>query len=110
MQKNDNIVRYSAAELAAMRGESQTGWNRIEVMTEEEITAAIASDPDSAIPPEDWEDTIMGILDTVEPKKHVNFRLDMDAGRWFKAQGRGYQTKMNAVLRAYILAQWKKQQ
>lgn len=35
------------------------------------------------------------------PKKQITVRLDADMVEWFKKQGRGYQTRMNAVLRSY---------
>ena len=35
-------------------------------------------------------------------KTHVSIRLDDDIISWFKHFGRGYQTKINAVLRSYI--------
>jgi uncharacterized protein (DUF4415 family) len=34
-------------------------------------------------------------------KALVSLRLDQDVLEWFKAQGAGYQTRMNAVLRAF---------
>lgn len=34
-------------------------------------------------------------------KKSITARFDADMVQWFKAQGKGYQTKMNAVLRAF---------
>lgn len=51
--KKENIVRYTAEELAEMRarGESRTDWAKVDAMTEEELEAAIASDPDSSILP-----------------------------------------------------------
>ncbi len=30
-------------------------------------------------------------------------RVDQDVLEWFRAEGRGYQTRMNAVLRAYMV-------
>jgi uncharacterized protein (DUF4415 family) len=36
---------------------------------------------------------------------HTGIRIDTDVLNWFKAQGRGWQTRMNAVLRAYVKAQ-----
>ena len=39
-----------------------------------------------------------------EPKRQLTLRLDADMVEWFKAQGRGYQTRMNAVLRSYYEA------
>jgi uncharacterized protein (DUF4415 family) len=38
------------------------------------------------------------------PKKQLTVRLDADVVAWFKSQGRGYQTRMNAVLRSYYEA------
>ena len=37
------------------------------------------------------------------PKATVTIRLDRDVLDWFKKQGRGYQTRMNTILRAYML-------
>ena len=35
-------------------------------------------------------------------KHQLTLRLDSDVIEWFKGQGNGYQTKMNALLRAYM--------
>lgn len=40
-------------------------------------------------------------LKPAPPKASVSLRVDADVLAWFKAQGRGYQTRMNAVLRAF---------
>ncbi len=37
-------------------------------------------------------------------KTAVSIRVDTDVLDWFKAQGAGHLTRMNAVLRAYMLA------
>ena len=34
-------------------------------------------------------------------KTEIHIRVDTDVLEWYKSQGKGYQTKMNAVLRAY---------
>lgn len=39
-----------------------------------------------------------------EPKKQLTVRFDNDVVEFFKQGGRGYQTRMNAVLRAYMNA------
>jgi uncharacterized protein (DUF4415 family) len=36
------------------------------------------------------------------PKRQLTLRLDSDVIEWFKKQGGGYQTRMNALLRAYM--------
>lgn len=42
-------------------------------------------------------------LDVIKPqtKKRLHARIDSDVLEWFKQQGKGYQTHINAVLRAY---------
>ena len=35
------------------------------------------------------------------PKKQLTIRLDEDVLEWLKGQGRGYHTRINAILRAY---------
>ena len=37
-------------------------------------------------------------------KKQLTLRLDADALAWMKAQGKGYQSRINAILRAYYEA------
>jgi len=37
-------------------------------------------------------------------KQPVSLRLDRDVLAWFKSQGKGYQTRINAVLRMYMEA------
>ena len=39
-----------------------------------------------------------------EPKAAVTIRLDRQALNWFKIKGPGYQTRINALLRAYMEA------
>lgn len=41
-------------------------------------------------------------------KTSVHLRVDTDVLAWFKAQGRGHLTRMNAVLRAYMEAHTRK--
>lgn len=44
-------------------------------------------------------------LAPVKPRKtKLNLALDADMVAWFRALGRGYQPRMNAVLRAYMHA------
>ena len=35
-------------------------------------------------------------------KQLLSLRVDSDVVEWFRAQGRGYQSRMNALLRAYM--------
>lgn len=38
-------------------------------------------------------------------KKQLTVRFDEDVVEWFKSRGKGYQSRMNAVLRSYMEAQ-----
>jgi uncharacterized protein (DUF4415 family) len=103
MANEPKIKRYTAAEIQAMRdhGEDRTDWHRLDTMTEAELEAAIASDPDWKDIPEDWYKEAVLVT---PPKQLLSLRLDADIVAWFRAQGPGYQTRMNAVRRAYMAA------
>jgi uncharacterized protein (DUF4415 family) len=72
-------------------------------LTPDEMRALPDSDIDfSDIPEADaafWKSAQVRLPDT--PKTHTNLRLDSDMLEWFRAQGRGYQTRINAVLRSF---------
>jgi len=40
-----------------------------------------------------------------QPKQAISLRIDQDILDWFRHGGPGYQTRMNAVLRAFVDAQ-----
>ena len=83
----------------------QTDWDRVRAMTDEEIEAAAASDPGA--PPLDeafWQEARVVVPCPVR-KRHTGLRIDEDVLAWCRAGGPGYQTRMNAVLRAYVEAQ-----
>jgi uncharacterized protein (DUF4415 family) len=101
MGKKENIVSYTDKELKAMRdrGESQSDWARAAAMTEEELEAAIADDPDEAGLVFDWS---QATVEMPQPKAVLNIRVDRDVLEFFRQGGRGYQTRINAVLRSYV--------
>lgn len=43
-------------------------------------------------------------LKPVRPKEQVTLRIDSEVLNWFRSQGPGYQTQINALLRAYVAA------
>ena len=45
------------------------------------------------------------VLPANAPKKSVTMRMDADVLEWFKSHGKGHLTRMNAVLRAYMLTE-----
>lgn len=97
--KEKSIVRYTLGKLPE---DHESDWERVKAMTEEEIDEAARSDPDAQpIDAEFWE---RATIISPEPKKSVHLRIDPDVLAWFKKQGKGYQTRMNAVLRSYMEA------
>ncbi len=101
MRKRDDTVSYSDRELASMqrRGMSRTDWKKVDATTEAELEASIAADPDDIHEELDWTKAVIGVPPR---KKDIHIRIDSDVLEWFKKSGRGYQTKMNNVLRAFV--------
>ena len=101
MAKEECIARYTADELKAMlaRGEDRTDWTRAAATKQAEIEAQITADPDEAGLEIDWT---KAAVDLPSRKAHLNMRIDRDVLDFFRRVGRGYQTKINAVLRAYV--------
>jgi uncharacterized protein (DUF4415 family) len=100
MKGTRTIVRTGAT---IKRG--KTDWARVRAMTDEEIEAAARSDPDAQLTDaEFWKGAKLVMPDRKQP---VTLRLDKDVLEWFKAQGRRYQSRMNAVLRSYMQAHRK---
>ncbi len=51
--------------------------------------------------------TVRLIMPSATTKQAISLRVDDDVLQWFKAQGKGHLSRMNAVLRAYMLAHAK---
>jgi uncharacterized protein (DUF4415 family) len=83
--------------------EDRTDWARVEALTDEDIARAVADDPDAApLLDEAWFKKAR--LVPPDPKVPISIRIDRDVLEWFRCQGPRYQTKINAVLRAYVEA------
>lgn len=82
------------------RQKSETDWARVDALTDEEIEASIANDPDWAeFKGLDWSNAVV----VVPPKKQaISIRVDQDVLDFFKREGAGYQRRINAVLRSYM--------
>jgi uncharacterized protein (DUF4415 family) len=69
--------------------------------TDADIEKMAASDPDHPPLNEDfWK-----AADRLPRKEAISIKLDDDVLTFFRKQGRGYQTRINAVLRRYMQAQ-----
>lgn len=57
--------------------------------------------------PEEWRDAVVGKF--YRPiKRQLTLRLDADVLAWFKQQGRGYQTRINDLLRDVMMKEAKR--
>ncbi|MGD0271611.1 MAG: BrnA antitoxin family protein [Candidatus Sulfotelmatobacter sp.] len=65
------------------------------------IRKGIAADPDAHATDEEFWKSAKVVMPA--PKEIVTMRLDADLLRWLR-QLRGYQTRINAILRAYMQA------
>ena len=80
-----------------LKKQSRTDWARVDALREQEI--------DYSEIPELGDDFFKSaVLRMPEPKALVTLRLDRDVLEWFKKQGPRYQTRINALLRAYVEA------
>ncbi len=81
---------------------SETDYERLETMADEDIDFSDIPE----IPPERFAKALVRKgLKPVQRKAQLTLRLDADVLEWFRAQGRGYQTRINSILRAYKEAQ-----
>lgn len=93
-----HIVEHPDGRLE--RQKSRTDWQRLRTITDDEIEASIADDPDwREFADLNWSETVL-----VAPsrKKAISIRVDEDVLDYFRSQGAGYQGRMNAVLRSFV--------
>ncbi len=78
---------------------SQTNWNWVDAQDDDNIDTSGAPE----ITPEAFARSVLRKgLRPVPKKQQITLRIDEDVLDWFKAQGTGYQTRINAVLRAFV--------
>ena len=81
--------------------ESLTEWERLDTLQDEDIDLSDAAE----ITPEMFAKAVVRRgLKPPPNKRQITIRLDADVLRWYRAQGEGYQTRINALLRAYMEA------
>ncbi len=102
MANGNDIRRFSKEELEARRGErtTKTDLAAVRAKSEAELERDIAGDPDFRDVPPDWHLAAEAVMPTA--KRLLSLRLDAEVIDWFRQQGPGYQTRMNAVLRAFV--------
>lgn len=84
---------------AATSKKSRTDWKRVEALKDRDIDF---SDTPEVSPEMFARAVVRRGLKPVPRKAQLTLRLDSDVLEWFRKQGQGYQTKINALLRAYM--------
>ena len=91
----ENITRISLAEANLHKGETDWEW------LEKQDAAGVEPEVDPEEGEVDWSQARV----VMPPSKQIiSVRIDRDVLAFFKSQGRGYQTRINAVLRSYMEA------
>src|SRR2546422_4243983 len=85
----------------ASKAKRGTDWRKLRRMSDAEIHAGIEADPDAHPTDEAFWHNAKVVLPS--RKEVVTMRLDADLLAWFRQQ-RGYQTRINAILRSYMKA------
>lgn len=95
--KEKNITTVSRE---TPRHKIKSNLEKLRNLTDEEIEASIANDPDwQEFKNIDWGEAVV----VIPPKKKaISIRVDEDVLDYFKKQGSGYQRRINAVLRSYM--------
>ncbi len=96
---------YSAKELARMT--DQTDWDRVDAMTEVELEDAIARDPDAEIEASVFAgfghiEELIGLASN-GPRTQISIKVEDEVLNFFKEEGPGYQSRIHAVLKAYVM-------
>lgn len=76
-----------------------TDWERLDAMQNEDIDL---SDIPEITPEMFARMVVRRGLKQPPVKQQITIRLDEDVLQWFREQGNGYQTRINALLRAYM--------
>jgi len=101
MARKEHIVKYTDEELISVTKQegSLSNWDKAAGMTSAEVEASVASDLDEAGMVMDWDDAS---LELPQPKAVLNMRVDKEVLDYFRMTGKGYQSRINAVLRSYV--------
>jgi uncharacterized protein (DUF4415 family) len=79
---------------------SKSDWKRVDGMRDEDID--FSDIPETTA--EEFARAVVRIgFKPVPPKAQITLRLDADVLEWFRERGVGYQTQINALLRAYMI-------
>ncbi len=87
-------MRYTIDNLPI---DTKTDWERFHAIRDEDIDTSDIPE----LGEEFWKHAVM-VPPLIGNKQAISLRIDPDILAWFKKQGGRYQSRINAVLRAYM--------
>jgi uncharacterized protein (DUF4415 family) len=101
MARKGHTAKFTDDELAKLNEQEGTlsDWDKAASMTAADIDVHVASDPDEDEMVMDWDSAT---VELPQPKAVLNMRVDQDVLDYFRKGGKGYQSRINAVLRSYV--------
>jgi uncharacterized protein (DUF4415 family) len=103
-ERQANLRKHGYMKRKTTSRASQTDWKRVSALKDRDIVI----DRDAPlVTPEMFARGVLrkGLKPVLKSRKPLfSFRIDADVLEWFRAQGPGYQSRMNALLRAYMEA------
>lgn len=100
----DGTILVKSEDGVWLPEKGKTNWAAIDALTDEQIEEWSQTDPDHP----GLDDAFWATAKIEQPgKEAISIKLDKDVLGFFREQGRGYQTRINAVLRRYMEAQKK---
>ncbi|MGO8731434.1 MAG: BrnA antitoxin family protein [Terriglobia bacterium] len=91
---------------SATSRKSRTNWKRVNALKDDRIDF---SDTPELTPEMFARAVVRRGLKPVPRKEQLTIRVDSDVLEWYKKHGPGYQTRINALLRAYMQEHARKQ-
>jgi uncharacterized protein (DUF4415 family) len=96
--KSSPSAKRPVAKKKSSSPQSKTDWSRLK--SKKASVSLDAEHPEASV-----QHIMRGVvrrgLKPQLPKASISLRVEQDVLEWFKSQGPGYQTKINAVLRAF---------
>lgn len=94
--KDKDTVSYPRNDLPS----GKTNWEKLRSMHEEEIEEEAKADKENPL----WTKKMLSSATLHMPQKKVSVHMymDQDVVAWFKLKGKGYQSRINSVLKSYV--------
>ena len=103
MASKSRIVRYKHTPSRPLTVKEKRELEKLAALPDDRIDTSDIPE----LPPEAWKNAVRGKF--YRPvKQAVSLRLDADVVAWLKKPGKGYQTRVNRILREHMLSTLRK--